>query len=205
VISSSGDHVREQVPDRPSIVVATVGAEPVAPAGYAAALLLDGDALLRRESLRASEDAIRRWFNAAALVRPAREGGTVVLVSSATDLPGYVVRWDPAAFAERELALRQELGLPPAVRIASLTGPEAAVALFTAEFKAGPEVRVVGPAPLDAPRTPGESIPHMRTLLFFPYAAAGPVTARLRAVKAALAARRNTEPVQVRCDGVDVL
>ena len=61
----------------PAVVVATPGAEPRAAGGYAAALLLDGWALLGRPSLRAAEEALRRWLNAAALVRPAprRQGG----------------------------------------------------------------------------------------------------------------------------------
>ena len=58
VIASAGDHIKSVVPDRPAIVVATVGAEPLAPHGYAAALLLDGDSLLRRESLRSGEDGL---------------------------------------------------------------------------------------------------------------------------------------------------
>ena len=56
----------------PALVIATPGAEPRAAGGYAAALLLDGWALLGRPSLRAAEEALRRWLNAAALVRPGR-------------------------------------------------------------------------------------------------------------------------------------
>ena len=61
-----------------AIVVATPGAEPVAEGGYGAALLLDSWALLGRADLRAGEETLRRWMNAAALVRPAvggRPGG----------------------------------------------------------------------------------------------------------------------------------
>ena len=57
----------------PAVVVATPGAEPVAEGGYGAALLLDGWALLARADLRAGEETLRRWMNAAALVR-ARTG-----------------------------------------------------------------------------------------------------------------------------------
>lgn len=53
VVTSSGENIKAMVPDTAALVVATVGAEPVAPAGYAAALLLDGNSLLRRENLRA--------------------------------------------------------------------------------------------------------------------------------------------------------
>ncbi len=82
VISSAGDHVRASVGPEPALVVATPGAEPVAFGGYAAALLLDADKMLRFDSLRAPEAALRRWLNAAALVRPAALEGTVVTTAS---------------------------------------------------------------------------------------------------------------------------
>ena len=192
--------------------MATVGAEPVAEGGYAAALLLDGDSLLRRENLRAGEDTVRRWFNAAALVRPASDGGLVVITASETSAVGALLRWDPAGYARRELSLRMELQLPPAVRIASITGPRPAVEHFTAEVAAqldpaGIRLRTAGPAPviLSGPPSSRRAAEDVRTLLFFPYAQAAPVTRVLRATRAATAAKRSAEPVQLRLDGVDVL
>ena len=46
--TSGGQHVLATVPAEPALVIATPGAEPVAPNGYAGALLLDGWALLGR-------------------------------------------------------------------------------------------------------------------------------------------------------------
>ena len=63
-----GDVVIAAVEAEPVVVVATPGAEPVAEGGYGAALLLDGWALLGRPDLRAGEETLRRWMNAAALV-----------------------------------------------------------------------------------------------------------------------------------------
>jgi primosomal protein N' (replication factor Y) (superfamily II helicase) len=209
VISSAGDHIKAVIPDRPAIVVATVGAEPVAPNGYAAALLLDGDSMLRRESLRSGEDTLRRWFNAAALVRPAKDGGIVVVTAEESVEVGALVRWDPAGYAERELSLRHELLLPPAVRLAALTGTETDVQAFVGALALPEAVRVVGPAPLA--RAPhgvhgdADEEPEYRTLLFFPYVMAAQITASMRSLKASNAARRIGSPVQVRCDGVDVL
>lgn len=212
VITSSGDQVKAGVGGSSALVVATVGAEPVAEGGYAAALLLDGDSLLRRETLRAGEDTVRRWFNAAALVRPAVEGGLVVVTAADTGAVGALLRWDPAGYAQRELALRAELQLPPAVRIASLTGARNAVDHFsgavTAQLEAaGITLRTAGPAPVvpsgqPSPRRQGEDV---RMLVFFGYGQAQTVTAVLRGTRAATAAKRSTEPVQVRLDGVDVL
>lgn len=213
VITSSGDHVKATVPNTRSLVVATVGAEPVADGGYAAALLLDGDSLLRRENLRAGEDAVRRWFNAAALVKPAREGGLVVITADDTVGVGALLRWDAGGYAQRELALRQELHLPPAVRIASVTGGRTAVGHFTQGIeqqldRQGIVLRTAGPAPLllsDARPNRRDAGEDVRTLLFIPYAQAAEATRVMRAVKAAAAARRADDPVQLRLDGVDVL
>lgn len=214
VITSSGDQVKAAVGDAKALVVATVGAEPVASGGYAAALLLDGDSLLRRENLRAGEDAVRRWFNAAALVRPTKEGGLVVITASDTSAVGALLRWDPAGYAERELALRRELHLPPSVRIASVTGPSSDVAYYTdavqRQLKAsGLELRTAGPAPvvLGRPtiRQPASGDADVRTLLFVPYSEAAEVTRILRAVRSASAAKRSAGPVQLRLDGTDVL
>jgi primosomal protein N' (replication factor Y) (superfamily II helicase) len=212
VVTSSGDQVKATVGPGKSLVVATVGAEPVAEDGYAAALLLDGDSLLRRENLRAGEDTVRRWFNAAALVRPASDGGLVVITASDTSAVGALLRWDPAGYARRELALRVELQLPPAVRIASVTGPRAAVEHFTAAVAAqlepaGISLRSAGPAPvvLSGPPSSRRLGEDVRTLLFFPYTQAAAVTRVLRATRAATAAKRSAEPVQLRLDGVDVL
>jgi primosomal protein N' (replication factor Y) len=121
--TSSGSAALAAVPDVPAIVIATPGAEPRAVHGYAAAILLDGWALLGRPSLRAGEEALRRWMNAAALVRPGPAGGTVVVMAD-HGLPPVqaLIRWDPATHADRELAERAELRFPPAVRMAALTG-----------------------------------------------------------------------------------
>ena len=125
VLASGGDHVRAEVPGRPALVVATPGAEPVADGGYAAVVLLDTWVLLARDDLRAEEEALRRWLNAAALVRP---GGRVVAVGAA-DHPALqaLLRCDPARFAEREAELRAAAHLPPASRLATVTGDPGAV------------------------------------------------------------------------------
>ena len=212
VITSSGDQVKATVGAAKALVVATVGAEPVALEGYAAALLLDGDSLLRRETLRAGEDTVRRWFNAAALVRPAPDSGLAVVTATDTAATGALLRWDPAGYARRELQLRVELQLPPAVRIASVTGPRAAVEHFTGAVEAdlagsGITLRTAGPAPLllTAPPSARRPAEDVRTLLFFPYGQAAAVVRVLRVTRAAVAAKRSMDPVQLRLDGVDVL
>src|SRR5205814_132776 len=102
------------VPSGRALVVATPGAEPVADGGYGAAVLLDGWALLSRPDLRAGEEALRRWLNAAALVRAAPAGRVVVAATGELRPVQALLRWQPLWHAERELADRAALHLPPA-------------------------------------------------------------------------------------------
>src|SRR6266508_2879069 len=134
VRTSGRDEVLGTVPAEAAVVVATPGAEPVPvrsgdSGGYGAVLLLDTWALLTRSDLRAGEEALRRWLAAAALARPAEQGGRVVVVADGGLAPVQaLVRFDPGWLAGRELSERRELGFPPAVRMATLTGTPAAVA-----------------------------------------------------------------------------
>jgi primosomal protein N' (replication factor Y) len=98
------------------------------------------------------------------------------------------------------------------VRIASVTGPRTAVEHFTGAVEAdlagsGITLRTAGPAPLVLSAAPSGRRPaeDVRTLLFFPYGQAAAVVRVLRATRAAVAAKRTTDPVQLRLDGVDVL
>lgn len=149
VISSSGDAIRRSVEAQPALVVATPGAEPWVEGGYTAALLLDGDRMLSRPGLRAEEDTLRRWFQAAALVRHGGAGGTVVVTSEHERAVATLVRWDPAGHAARELAERRTLQLPPAVRSAALTGSPEALREFLELAQLPEGVRVIGPAPVE--------------------------------------------------------
>ena len=149
VVVSRAGQVLAAVDDRPAVVVATPGAEPVAAGGYAATLLLDGWAMLDRGGLDSGVEALRRWMAAAALTRP---GATVVLggVPPHATLPPVeaLVRWDPVWLAVRELEERLVLGLPPARRAASVTGEPEAVAAAEQVLTGQPyaaQLEVLGP------------------------------------------------------------
>jgi primosomal protein N' (replication factor Y) len=160
--SGSGD-VLASVSGRPSLVIATPGAEPVAEDGYAATLLLDAWASLDRPVLDASEEALRRWLAAAALTRGASRGGVTVLCGAPmhTTLPlvEALVRWDPAWFVARELAERAELSLPPTVRMAQLVGSRLAIRRAVESAGLADSVERLGPLPLVLSGPPGQSGP----------------------------------------------
>jgi primosomal protein N' (replication factor Y) (superfamily II helicase) len=196
VRTSGGSAVLTEVPAEPALVVATPGAEPRAAGGYGAALLLDGWALLSRPDLRAAEETLRRWANAAALVRSAGAGGRVVVGADA-GLPVVqaLVRWDPAGFAERELGERTELGFPPTRRFASLTGAPAAVADLLDVARLPDSTEPLGPVPAGD----GE-----RLLLRVPRADGAALATALHAAAGVRSARKSPDPVRIQLDPAEL-
>ncbi|MHB9863089.1 primosomal protein N' [Streptomyces sp. YIM S03343] len=214
VRTSGREHVLDTVPGTPALVVSTPGAEPVAEGGYAAALLLDGWAMLTRPDLRAGEDALGRWISAASLVREQPAGGTVVVVAEPTLRPVQaLVRWDPVGHALRELAERAELGFPPVSRMAAVSGPPEALADFLTAAQLPPDAELLGPVPLPpapvaGPRRTGGPPPgeHWdRVLIRVPPGSGTALATALKTAQAARTARGSGEtPVRVRIDPPDI-
>jgi len=201
--SGGGAAVLSEVPGGPALVVATPGAEPwvtgaVGGAGYGAALLLDGWALLTRPDLRVGEETLRRWLGAAALVRPHTAGGRVV-VSADPELAVVqaLVRWDPAGHADTELKARAEVGFPPAVRMAAVDGAPDAVDALLAGARLPESAEILGPVELP-PATGGE--PRERALVRVPMAQGRDLAVALAAAQAARTAAKAAEPVRVQLD-----
>lgn len=191
VLTSGGDRVRDQVPDRPAVVVATPGAEPpVTGSGYAAVVLLDTWLPLGRSELRAEEETLRRWFNACALVRP---GGRVVAVG-APDHPALqaLVRWDPAGFAEREAEQRAAAHLPPASRLATVTGDPGAVDDVLTLLGDPGGLEVLGPVEMGEESRVVVRVPRSR----------GPELSRALTEVQRLRSARKLDPVRIQLDPV---
>ncbi|MFF8816226.1 primosomal protein N' [Streptomyces pactum] len=233
VRTSGRDHVLDTVPAEPALVVSTPGAEPLADGGYAAAVLLDGWALLGRPDLRAGEEALRRWLDAASLVRGQGDGGTVVVVAEPTLRPVQaLVRWDPGGHAARELAERAQLGFPPVSRMASVTGPAKDVRSLLTTVELPPGTEVLGPVPVPAQeagrgrrtgpppaaagaparaarRTPAAAPatgaePWERALLRVRPGGGAALAAALKSAQAARLVKREGTPVRVRIDPPDI-
>lgn len=192
VITSSGERVVPSLPpggSGPTIVVATPGAEPVASPGYAAVVLLDTWLLLGRPDLRTEEEALRRWSNAVALAAP---GGRAVAVGEPSHAAlQALLRWDQPGFARREAAQRAEAHLPPAARIATISGEAGALddALTLLDAPAGAEV--LGPVPVDAEQ--------WRVVVRVPRAE-GTALSRALAELQRLRSSRKLDPVRVQVD-----
>ena len=205
VLTSSGSAVLATVPDAAGIVIATPGAEPRAAHGYAAAILLDGWALLARPSLRAGEEALRRWMNAAALVRPDSSGGKVVIMAD-HGLPPVqaLIRWDPVTHADRELAERAELRLPPAVRMAALTGADGDVRELLGAVPLPAHTDVLGPvAAVDRAAQGADAA--VRYLVRAPSADGTGLAVALRAGLASRSAAKNPGQVRLQLDPSELI
>lgn len=190
IIISDGAHPHERVDSRPVLVVATRGAEPIAAGGYRAVVLLDADRLLNIESLRAAEDCMRWWQNAAALAAPdarcvlASGGGPVVQAF----VTGRIDEW-----LRSELHDRQELRYPPSVRVASVTGGSQEV---DRALKALGELRGVdtlGPTDVQQRAASGtldgrQTAKLVRAIVRFEYGSGAEVAKRLRGALVADAA-----------------
>ncbi|WP_163737036.1 primosomal protein N' [Mycobacterium gallinarum] len=209
VVTSGGDAMVGAVPAEPAVVVSTPGAEPLAAGRYGAALLLDTWALLGRQDLRASEDALRRWMAAAALVRSRADGGVVAVVAeSAIPTVQALIRWDPVGHAESELDARAEVGLPPAVHMAAIDGAPDAVRAMIDTAELPDDADLLGPVDLPPgarrpPGTPPEK-PVNRMLVRVPRDAGLPLAAALRRAAGVLSARRENEPVRVQIDPLHI-
>lgn len=204
VRTSAGDSVLADIPAGPSVVIATPGAEPIAPDGYGAGLLLDAWALLSRPDLRAGEEAVRRWLNAAALMSP----GAPVVIGGDAGLATVqaVIRWDPAGFAERELSERRELGFAPVARLAAITGAAADVSDLLANARLPATTEELGAAPAPSTRQGGEAQADLtRVLLRVPRPEGVHLAEALHAAAAVRSARKSGGPVKVVLDPLEVV
>lgn len=209
VVTSAGDAVRAEIEPGPALVVATPGAEPQAPDGYGAALLLDSWALLGRQDLRAAEDTLRRWMAVAALVHPRADGGVVAVVAeSAIPTVQALIKWDPVGHAEAELAARTAVGLPPAAHIAAVDGDSGAVAAVIAQAALPDDADLLGPVDLPPgarrPAGIGDRDPAIRMLIRVRRDQGPALGAALRRAVAVRSARHDDDPVRVQIDPLHV-
>lgn len=186
VVTSGGETVLSRVERGRTLVLATPGAEPAVEGGYELVVLLDTWLALSRDDVRVFEEAHRRWFNALAL---AGRGARAVVVGEPAELQA-LVRADPVAVVERELADRAEVHLPPTSRLATVDGPPEVLAALSARPWT-PDTEVLGPVPLSEDAE--------RLVLRAPRAQGLALSAALRTVQAERSAAK-LAPVRVQVD-----
>ena len=139
-------------------------------------------------------------------------GGEVIVVAEAS-LPVVqaLIRWDPAAHAERELAERYTLRFPPAVRMAAVSGPERAVAALLAAADLPPDAEVLGPVTQEGAAAPAGNgagqapADTVRMLVRMPRSGASALAGALQAAQAVRSARKDAGPVRVQLDPAELI
>jgi primosomal protein N' (replication factor Y) len=150
-------------------------------------VLLDADRLLSLESLRAAEDCVRWWQNAAALAAP--DARCVLASGSGPAVQAFVTgRIDE--WLRSELSDRHQLRYPPAVRVASVTGGRSEVDRALSALGTLPGVDVLGPTPVaERQLRPGDAGANLvRAIVRFDYGQGAEVAKRLRGALVADAA-----------------
>lgn len=142
---ADAEHPMEELAKSSGIVIATPGSEPVAPSGYAAAVVLDASAILGRPELWAPGEAMRRWMNVLGLVRA---NGRLIVVGVRDQLIRQaLIRRDPLGYAMRLLDERESLGFFPAALMVAIDGDRKDVDSFVNELTVPSRAELVGIAP----------------------------------------------------------
>ncbi|MGL4832555.1 MAG: primosomal protein N', partial [Propionibacteriaceae bacterium] len=198
VVLSAAGTICPDVGVEPCLVVATPGAEPPAVAGYAAAVLLDADALLSRPDLRAAEEALRRWSTAVSLVRGPAQGGSVIIVGDPISRAiQALVRHDPVGFAQREIEEREGALLPPQAALIAVEGSPAALSALLATLTLPQGAEAFGPLPC-------RGSDEQRLLLKMAPAQRRGVTNALRTIVADWSQHKDPYLVRIRVDPIAV-
>lgn len=175
IVLSDGNNPHSFVDSRPSIVVATRGAEPIAAGGYRAVVLLDAARLLSIESLSVGEDCLRWWQNAISFAAP---DATCVIAEASGPVVNAFVNGRINDWLREELLQRKQLRFVPMVRAASVSGAADVVSDALAAVQALPGVDVLGPVPEAQHNGTDDTV---RAIVRFDYASGAEVAATLRA------------------------
>jgi len=117
VIHSSASERITLVASGPKVVIATPGAEPNIPGGFAIVVLADAGTMLGTPMLRATERACSAWANAASKVD---SNGIVIFVGVTGDLAQSLKQMNFFEIVKQDCNERRDLDLPPYTRIGSL-------------------------------------------------------------------------------------
>ena len=207
IIESTGENPIEWVDGSNCIVVATPGAEPRAKSGYSAVVLLDCAEMQSRDSLRATEEAIRVWSNAVALMT---SDGQAVAVGLPGTLGLKFSQWKQSEISAHELNQRRELRFPPAVRMASLAGERDLLDKVLGELTGKPGVEILGPMPIQIAGANSD----WRALLRYEYGQGAALAALLKAQvlqstaghrRVSAKSGRAMRPIKINMDDTEVI
>jgi primosomal protein N' (replication factor Y) len=145
ILVSSGHKQIDVVPSGRHIIVATTGSEPNGV--YSAIVMLDGDKIFNRPSLRAEEMAKFHWFSLLGKASSTAE----IFLSLPNNHPAVqsLLRADPMANALSELSNREKAKLPPYYRVAVVEGDMDEISKFAENLRNSKTYEITGPIAID--------------------------------------------------------
>lgn len=207
IIEANAEHRLQWIKPGKTIVVATPGAEPRVPGGYAAVVILDAKETLSKDSLRATEDALRSWSNSIALLAPS---GHAVITGLSQKLGQQLALWSHVELAKIELQHRKELRFAPAVRMASVEAERPLLEQVVTAMSSFEGVEVLGP--IASNQQP--AVQTWRILLRYEYSQGAKLAEFLKALSLQLSAGqsrvsaksgRAVRPIRIKMDDSQVI
>jgi len=119
VIQSSGDSQIASLPESRSLVIATLGSEPIGM--YSGIFVLDAQLAYSQVQLRSQEEVRSHWFKLLSLLHP--DGVFYLSLPSSETISQGLVRADSYDLASREMHERHDAKLPPYYKLMICEGP----------------------------------------------------------------------------------
>ena len=207
IIEATGELKSDVLKRAKALVVSTPGSEPRIEGGYSAVVILDAKRSLNRDTLRATEDAIRQWSNAIAL---ANGDARSVLVGVSGVLASKFSLWAQREISEHELKTRIELRFPPTVRLASVGASRNLIDEVIQSLSDVPGIELLGPVPIIEKGLESE----WRTLIKYEYSEGMELAKALQAISMKLSSGqqrfnqksgRAMRPIRIKMDDVEVI
>lgn len=145
ILVSSGNKQLRNLPKGNHVVIATAGSEPNET--FASVVMLDGEKIFNRPSLRAEEMAKFSWFNLLSKAKPSSE----VFLSLPNHHPAVqaILRGQSRHGVSEDLINREKAKLPPFYRIAVVIGEKSEISKFSENLKSSYSFEVTGPTSIN--------------------------------------------------------
>ncbi len=145
ILVSSGNKQIRSLPKGNHVVFATTGSEPNSI--FAAVVMLDGEKIFNRPTLRAEEMAKFSWFYLLSKAQPNSE----IYLSLPNHHPVVqaILRNESRYGVSEDLINREKAKLPPFYRIAVVTGDKSEISKFSENLKSSNSYEVTGPTVID--------------------------------------------------------
>lgn len=145
IYTSSGTKQIEDLPEGHCIVLSTAGSEPNGE--YSAVVMLDGENIFNRPTLRAEEIARLNWFSN--LSRLSSKSEVFVSLSNNHPVVQSMLKGSSSYSVKRELENREAAKLPPYYRVASVSGSKADISKFVHNLIATKKYEITGPVEMN--------------------------------------------------------